>query len=108
MASFQMLHPSHVEFRKVQYLDPTSSHFIYCLGLMIFKYIFLLILVNTIQPLVDCFEDIKLWMGNSFLKLNENKAKSIIFGSPDINRVLGPLTLHQKPVLKNLGVFFDR
>ena len=29
-----------------------------------------------------------------------------MFGSSDISSVLGPLTPYQKPVVKNVGVFF--
>ena len=65
---------------------------------------------NSLQPRYNCLEDIKLWIGNSFLKHNETKIEVIVFGSPtasaDISTVFCPLSPNQKPVVKNLGVFF--
>ena len=69
--------------------------------LIILTYISLLFLVKIIYNLF-LTEYSKLCMGNSLLKLNENKTEVIIFGSPDISSVLGPLTPYQKSVVKNL------
>ena len=47
---------------------------------------------DSLQSLFDCLDDIKFWVGNSFLKLNETKIEVIVFGSPtasaDISTVL--------------------
>ena len=67
--------------------------------------------LDNLDSLFDCLDDIKFWMGYSFLKLNENKTGVIIFGPPtasaDISTVLDPLAPYIKPAINNLGVFFD-
>ena len=120
MASSQMLSRSFVEFPRVQYYGPFWSNYLLPLGQIFRKhgisyhcyaddtqiYFPLKSGHDSLQSLFDCLDDIKFWVGNSFLKLNEN----IIFGSPiasaDISTVLGTLAPYQKLVVKNLGVFF--
>uniref|UniRef100_A0A8C6MHV2 Reverse transcriptase domain-containing protein n=1 Tax=Nothobranchius furzeri TaxID=105023 RepID=A0A8C6MHV2_NOTFU len=66
----------------------------------------------TVQPLLDCLEDIKLWLAQNFLCFNEHKTEVILFTPP---KTLGgaqgldfsPLALHQKAVVTNLGVKLD-
>ncbi len=63
------------------------------------------------QPLIDCLEDIKCWMSNNFLQLNNDKTEVILFGpSKTRNSVAGNLenlTPYIKSHVKNLGVIFD-
>ncbi len=65
---------------------------------------------DSMQPLIDCLEDIKCWMSNNFLQLN-NKTEVILFGpSKTRNSVAGNLenlTPYIKSHVKNLGVIFD-
>ncbi len=35
---------------------------------------------DSIQPLLECISDIKKWLSNNFLQLNENKTELIVFG----------------------------
>uniref|UniRef100_A0A8C6LQB6 Reverse transcriptase domain-containing protein n=1 Tax=Nothobranchius furzeri TaxID=105023 RepID=A0A8C6LQB6_NOTFU len=66
----------------------------------------------TIQPLLGCLEDIKLWLAQNFLCFNEHKTEVILFTPP---KTLGgaqgldfsTLALHQKAVVTNLGVKLD-
>ena len=59
---------------------------------------------ESVPPYFGCLEDVKLWMGISFRKLNENKTEVIILGSLDVSIVLGPLTPHRTPLLKAIEV----
>ena len=49
----------------------------------------------SISNLISCFEEVKLWMSDNFLKLNENKTEAIGFGSllciTDLENQLGTL-----------------
>ncbi len=62
----------------------------------------------SIKPAVN---DIKCWMGDHFLQLNENKTEVILFGSPHLfnalSSSLGPLQANIRTHVKNLGVVFD-
>uniref|UniRef100_A0A8C6LZC6 Reverse transcriptase domain-containing protein n=1 Tax=Nothobranchius furzeri TaxID=105023 RepID=A0A8C6LZC6_NOTFU len=66
----------------------------------------------TIQPLLDCLEDIKLWLAQNFLCFNEHKTEVILFTPP---KTLGgaqgldfsTLAPHQKAVVTNLGAKLD-
>uniref|UniRef100_A0A8C6LVM5 Reverse transcriptase domain-containing protein n=1 Tax=Nothobranchius furzeri TaxID=105023 RepID=A0A8C6LVM5_NOTFU len=66
----------------------------------------------TIQPLLDCLEDIKLWLAQNFLCFNKNKTEVILFTPPKTlggAQGLGFSTMapHQKAVVTNLGVKLD-
>ena len=57
-----------------------------------------------------CLSDIKIWLSQNFLSLNENKTECILFGSsnpPTTTPGLGPLAPYCNNVVKNLGVKFD-
>ena len=55
---------------------------------------------DSLQPLFDCLDHFKLWMGYSFQNLNENKTEDIMFGSSSASSVLGIFAPYQKPVVK--------
>ena len=59
---------------------------------------------TSLQPLLDCLNDIKSWMDSNFLKLNNNKTEDIIFVQSELQDVdnLGPLAPHF--TVKRLGV----
>ncbi len=61
--------------------------------------------------LLACLADVKAWMSVNFLHLNENKTEIIVFESSDAFSSscldFGLLSPFVKPLVKNLGVFFD-
>nr|XP_061839065.1 uncharacterized protein LOC133621161 isoform X1 [Nerophis lumbriciformis]XP_061839075.1 uncharacterized protein LOC133621161 isoform X1 [Nerophis lumbriciformis] len=65
---------------------------------------------NTVQSLIDCLHDIKVWLSANFLSLNEDKTEVMLFGpsrSPSPNVDLGTLTPYLSDSVTNLGVKFD-
>ena len=60
---------------------------------------------------MDCLADIKEWMAQNYLQVNESKGEIILFGSPStvdkISTDLGSLAPLVKPQVRNLGVIFD-
>ena len=73
--------------------------------------VYLPVLPNTasaLESLHSCLSDIKKWLAQNFLLLNENKSEFVLFGSGDVpqiqSRVMGPV----RDAVMNLGVVFDR
>lgn len=58
------------------------------------------------DTLSDCFEDVKSWMANNFLQLNESKSEILFSGQsrPSTISGLGSLSANGKPQVRNLGV----
>ncbi|GAA6068621.1 paired box protein Pax-6-like isoform X2, partial [Tachysurus ichikawai] len=54
--------------------------------------------------------DIKQWLSQNFLHLNEEKTEYILFSpdSPSSSLNFGPLTPQFAPTVRNLGVIFDK
>uniref|UniRef100_A0A3Q3IEH9 Reverse transcriptase domain-containing protein n=1 Tax=Monopterus albus TaxID=43700 RepID=A0A3Q3IEH9_MONAL len=64
---------------------------------------------NALAPLFNCIRNVKLWLAQNFLHLNESKTEYIAF-SPDLTTLrpkLGALTPSVTDTVKNLGVIFD-
>ena len=66
---------------------------------------------TSLTRLKTCLEDIKDWMAQNHLQLNESKGEIILFGTStsvtQISTRLGTLSPLVKPTVKNLGVMFD-
>ena len=64
---------------------------------------------TSLQPLLDCINEVKSWMDSNFLKLNNDKTEVIIFGPSKLQDMdnLGPLGCHTHSTVKSLGVHFD-
>jgi hypothetical protein len=71
--------------------------------------------INAASQMESCLEELKVWMNDNHLKLNEDKTEYLMIGRPSsINRISVPLTLnvgtsviHASKVAKNIGVVFD-
>ncbi len=66
---------------------------------------------KCLSNLLACVNDIKNWMGDNCLQLNENKTEVNLFGSSHLVNALcsslGPLQANIRTHVKNLGVDFD-
>lgn len=65
---------------------------------------------GALQPLLDCLNEVKLWLSSNFLKLNESKTEFIVFGSPlslGDEPILGPISSNTRNSVKSLGVHLD-
>ena len=67
---------------------------------------------TTCRVLESCIRDIKLWMEQNFLKLNDNKTEFIIFtGHQKLEHscslVIGETTITPKESVRNLSVYVD-
>ncbi|GAA6101703.1 uncharacterized protein LOC116685831 [Tachysurus ichikawai] len=60
--------------------------------------------------LISNHNDIKPWLSQNFLHLNEEKTEYILFSpdSPSSSLSFGPLTPQFAPTVRNLGVIFDK
>lgn len=61
--------------------------------------------------LLDCLDELKLWMASSFLRLNESKSEVLIFGpsklANQLSLDLSPLASNVNTQVRNLAVIFD-
>uniref|UniRef100_A0A8C6K6N2 Reverse transcriptase domain-containing protein n=1 Tax=Nothobranchius furzeri TaxID=105023 RepID=A0A8C6K6N2_NOTFU len=68
-------------------------------------------LPNSLEPLLNCLDEVKTWMSANFLHFNNDKTEVMLF-SPSVSSGpcsadLGPLALFLKPVATSLGVWLD-
>ena len=66
---------------------------------------------DSLQTLLDCLEEVKVWLGSNLLQINNDKTEVIIFG-PSKSKTprtadLGILSPYVKSHSRNLGVIFD-
>lgn len=70
---------------------------------------------DSINTLIHCLSDVKTWLSQNFLSLNENKTEILVLNPShhfpmsrdNIPSLLGPLAPYSKSHTKNLGVTFD-
>lgn len=66
---------------------------------------------QSLKSLLVCLNEVKVWLSNHFLQLNERKSEIIIFGPPKVKEKIAssiaPLGITVKDSLKNLGVIID-
>ncbi|KAI2660342.1 RNA-directed DNA polymerase from mobile element jockey [Labeo rohita] len=64
---------------------------------------------SALDPLHNCIRNIRQWLSQNFLHLNEGKTEYILFipDSPNSSPSFGPLTPQFAPAVRNLGVIFD-
>ncbi len=64
-----------------------------------------------LQSLHECLIEVKCWLANHFLQLNEDKTEMVLFGNKDyVNDVfdcLGQFPGKKLSCVKHLGVIFD-
>lgn len=64
---------------------------------------------SSVATLLDCLQEVKSWLAQNFLILNEDKTEIVVFG-PTLSAessVLGPLSTYVHDAVRNLGVIFD-
>ncbi len=63
---------------------------------------------TSLQPLFDCLSEVKSWLADNFLQLNDSKTEVVVFGRPDIantlSNMLAPITNTVGSHARNLGV----
>lgn len=65
---------------------------------------------NAFKPILDCLEELKLWLATNFLSLNESKTEFIVFGPTDqcvYDFKSTSLSPYSTSCVRNLGVLFD-
>ena len=66
---------------------------------------------SPVNELIKCITDIKQWMAENFLQLNENKTEILLVGPKPlrhhIHSLLIPLSIEPSEHVKNLGVILD-
>uniref|UniRef100_A0A3B3H962 Reverse transcriptase domain-containing protein n=1 Tax=Oryzias latipes TaxID=8090 RepID=A0A3B3H962_ORYLA len=65
--------------------------------------------LEPVNTLLNCILDIKLWMAENFLQLNQDKTEVLIIGPEDKREMILPHFHNFKPsqCVRNLGVLFD-
>ena len=69
---------------------------------------------NALSMMTQCVEDVRVWMTQSLLKLNEDKTEFLVITSPhfqesvrDTSLKVGDAVISSSPQCRNLGVIFD-
>ncbi len=66
---------------------------------------------TSLQPLFDWLGEVKSWMPDNFLQLNDSKTEVLVFGRPDFANTLSNTLAHITNTVgshaRNLGVIFD-
>lgn len=66
---------------------------------------------DTIKPLINCLSDLKVWMDQNFLCLNDSKTEVVVFGRAEhLSACVDTLSIlgsQIRPFTRNLGVIFD-
>ncbi len=63
---------------------------------------------SSIEVLLAFLQEMKLWLTQNFLALNENKTEVVLFSHRDLGDLdLGDLSSYVSPCVKNVGVLFD-
>ncbi len=66
---------------------------------------------RSIEVLLGCLKEAKLWLTQNVLALNENKTEIVLFGPSNFYDLgdldLGDLSYYVSSCVKNLGVIFD-
>ena len=67
--------------------------------------------VDSLQTLLDCLEEVKVWMGSNFRQINNDITEVTIIGPSKSKKPcasnLGILSPYIKPHTRNLGVIVD-
>uniref|UniRef100_A0A3P9KUI2 Reverse transcriptase domain-containing protein n=1 Tax=Oryzias latipes TaxID=8090 RepID=A0A3P9KUI2_ORYLA len=65
--------------------------------------------LEPVNTLLNCILDIKLWMAENFLQLNQDKTEVLIIGPEDKREMILPelRTFKSSQCVRNLGVLFD-
>ncbi len=65
----------------------------------------------SLQSLLLCLEEVKIWLSKNFLQLNDKKSEIIIFGPPKFKEMISsniaPLEIIVKNSVRNLSVIID-
>ena len=68
----------------------------------------------AVGSIEECIENIRVWMRKNMLKLNDSKTEVIVFGTKQklrgmekIKIRIGDADIFPKPVVRNLGAYFD-
>lgn len=67
--------------------------------------------LSSIEVLLACLHEVKLWLSHNFLTLKENKTEAELFGPSDFYDLgdldLGDLSSNVSPFGEKLGMIFD-
>jgi hypothetical protein len=69
---------------------------------------------SSLSSLENCISDVRIWMKNNMLKLNDDKTELLVFSTKQklaqlskISMMIGGCRIEPSKTAKNLGVFFD-
>lgn len=66
---------------------------------------------QSLKKLLDCLNEVIIWLSNNFLQLNERKSEIVIFGPPKVKDMIActiaPLGITVQDSVRNLGIIID-